>query len=147
MHAGVFLGGIATVRPKTTPGHGLRLLAFCFVCALYTFAGHEEDGLNGIVLIWSLILVSCLGVFFGALDEHSGEAIMGRSMLSMLLLFLVLIPFGMWNLFAGAHLESLEDNPLIGIPYFGILACLELFQFAPGATDTMHERGLKNDDS
>jgi hypothetical protein len=51
----------------------------------------------------------------------------------MLLLFLVLIPFGIWNLFTGTELESLEDNPLIGMPYFGILAFLELFRFAPGA--------------
>ncbi len=61
----------------------------------------------------------------------------------MLLLFLVLIPFGIWNLFTGTQLESLEDNPLIGIPYFGILAFLELFRFAPGA---VQERAWKNDD-
>ena len=140
MHAGLFLGGIATVRPKSIPGHGIRLVAFCLMCALYTVAGHQEDGLHGIILIWSLILFSCLGVFLGAINEQSGKAIMGRSVISMVMLFLVLIPFGVWNMAIGVQVESLEDYPLIGFPYFGILAFLELFRFAPGAGTRFEKR-------
>ena len=46
----------------------------------------------------------------------------------------------------GVQVESLEDYPLIGFPYFGILAFLELFRFAPGSGKPVQERGLKKDD-
>jgi len=93
---------------------------------MYSVVSYEVGEWQGVLMIWSLVLIQCLGVFFGAGTEKHGLEIARRSILGMVVLFLLLIPIaGVYTFVQGKPMD-IGEQPLIGLPYFAALGMVEL---------------------
>ena len=130
IHAFAFLGMAAVARPKRWWTHLLRALCFGGLLLLYCLAAHEEDGWYGVLTLFALGLATYAGFFFRIFGEQAFVELGVRWLVNTItLLFGVGVPVGIWiAVVEGGPAPQMTEVPAIGMFYFGLLACFELFR-------------------
>jgi len=145
IHAFAFLGAAAFARPKRWWTRILRGIAFFGLLAMYCGAAHMENGWWGVATLFGLGLATYTGLFFRLHDEKVTVELGTRWLVNMItLVFVVGVPVGLWiAVVEGRSAPRITEEPALGIGYFFLLGCYELFRLYDGLIK--HDRVARTD--